>query len=124
MKRNLEKSEAKVAEQQAIINYQRNEIVEFEKKVKNQTEQLKKMAESAVKARNQIDQVNKQNTELKNKVNELEKLIKQRFSSRNFENYSFVKSSETKKPGPGGKLVEVDDEESGKGQRKRQSSIK
>ena len=78
MKRNLEKSEAKVAEQQAIINYQRNEIVEFEKKVKNQTEQLKKMAESAVKARNQIDQVNKENIELKNKVDELQRLLEKR----------------------------------------------
>ena len=83
LKRNLEKSEAKVAEQQAIINYQRTEIVEFEKTVKNQTEQLKKIAESAVKARNQIDQVNKENTDLKNKVNELEKLLKQRYSFRN-----------------------------------------
>ena len=58
MKRNLEKSEAKVAEQQAIINYQRNEIVELEKTIKNQTEQLKKIEESAAKARNPIDQVN------------------------------------------------------------------
>ena len=31
--------------------------------------------------------------------------------------------SENKKPGPGGKLVEVD-EENGKGQRKRQNIIK
>ena len=36
----------------------------------------------------------------------------------------FMKSSETMKPGPGGKLVEVDDEECGKGQRKRQNIIK
>ena len=36
----------------------------------------------------------------------------------------FMISSETKKPGPGGKLVEVDEEESGKGQRKRQNIIK
>ena len=36
----------------------------------------------------------------------------------------FMKSSETKKSGPGGKLVEVDEEESGKGQRKRQNIIK
>ena len=35
-----------------------------------------------------------------------------------------MKSSETKKPGSGGKLVEVDDEESGKGQRKRKNIIK
>ena len=33
-----------------------------------------------------------------------------------------LKSSENKKPGPGGKLVEVD-EENGKGQRKRQNII-
>ena len=36
----------------------------------------------------------------------------------------FMKISETKKPVPGGKLVEVDDEESGKAQRKRQNIIK
>ena len=36
----------------------------------------------------------------------------------------FMIISETKKPGPGGKLVEVDEEESGKGQRKRQNIIK
>ena len=36
----------------------------------------------------------------------------------------FMKSSETKKPGPGGKLIEVDAEESGKAQRKRQNTIK
>ena len=35
-----------------------------------------------------------------------------------------MKSSETKKPAPGGKLVEVDEEDSQKGQRKRQNIIK
>ena len=34
------------------------------------------------------------------------------------------KSSEKTKPGPGGKLVEVDEEESGKSQPKRQNIIK
>ena len=36
----------------------------------------------------------------------------------------FMISSGTKKPSPGGKSVEVEDEESGKDQRKRQDIIK
>ena len=78
------------------------------------------MEELVAKTNNQLDRNDKENAELKNEVNELEKRLKQRYSIVNFEVYSFMISSDTKKR----KLVEVDDEESGKSQRKRQNIIK
>ena len=113
-------SEALVAQHKSLIIYQQEKIDEYEKKIKSQDEQLKKMKELVAKAKNDIDRNDKENAELKNKINELEKRLKQRYSIDNFEVYSFMISSDTKKR----KLVEVDDEESGKSQRKRQNIIK
>ena len=79
LRTNLDKAEAKVAEQQMIINYQRKEIDEYQKKNQNQDEQLKKLMESAVKNRSEIEEVNKQKMELKNQIDELQKLLKERY---------------------------------------------
>ena len=70
MRESLNKSEAKVAQQKSIISYQREEIDEYEKKIKNQDEQLKKMEELVAKAKNDFNRIDKENAELKNKVNE------------------------------------------------------
>ena len=83
---NLKNSEAKVAEQQLIINYQRKEINEFEKKTNDQDDQMTKMnnlllnrEEKITSLKKDLEQVNKENIELKNKVEELQKLLNQRF---------------------------------------------
>merc|ERR1712046_487967 len=67
------------------------------------------MEESLTKTKNEINRVNEENADLKNKVNELQKLLEK---------------SENKKSGPGGKLVEVDEDESEKVKQKRQNIIK
>ena len=120
MRESHSNSEAKITKQKSVISYQQKEIDEYEEKIKNQDEKLKKMQALVAKTNNQLDRNDKENAELKNKINELEKRLKQRYSIDNFEVYSFMISSDTKKR----KLVEVDDEESGKSQRKRQNIIK
>ena len=89
MRESLSKSEAKVAQQKSMINYQREEIDEYKKKIKNRDGQLKKMEESVAKTKDQIDRNDKENAELKNKINELEKLLKQKYVFYKFEIYSF-----------------------------------
>ena len=89
LRESLNKSEAKVAQQKSVINYQREEIEEYKKKIKNHDEQLKKMEALVSKANNQVDQNDKENAELKNKIDELEKLLKQRYAFYTFEIYHF-----------------------------------
>ena len=79
MRESLNKSKAKVAQQKSIISYQQKEIDDYEEKIKNQDEQLKKMQALVAKTNNQLDRNDKENAELKNKINELEKLLNQRY---------------------------------------------
>ena len=89
LRESLNKSEAKLAQQKSIISAQREEIDEYEKKIKNLDEQLKKMEELFAKTKNQINRNDKENAELKNKVHELEKLLKQRYAFYTVEIYVF-----------------------------------
>ena len=70
--------EAKVAEQQSVIDVQRIEIEDFERKIGDKNEQLRKIEESVVNKNNKIDRLSAEISDLKNKTNELQNLLDQK----------------------------------------------
>ena len=67
-----------MAEQQSVIDVQRIEIENFERKIGDKNEQLRKIEESVVNKSNQIDQLGAEISDLKNKTNELQNLLDQK----------------------------------------------
>ena len=67
-----------MAEQQLVIDVQRIEIENFERKIGDKNEQLRKIEESVVNKSNQIDRLGAEISDLKNKTNELQNLLDQK----------------------------------------------
>ena len=81
-----------MAEQQSVIDVQRIEIEDLERKIRDENEKfeeqseelalltqtLRKTEESVVKKNDEIDRFSAENMELKNKINELQNLLDQK----------------------------------------------